>query len=126
MSNVEQRLKEFRQKKEEGKKRQEQRQHLWNLITLAGVRNRWGNSNGNKDNDSAAAEGDGGNDDGGEFLDDDEDAALLPQTPIDAAILIVKVSYICNCFPFSIDRERLTVSRSTFRPMSKCNGIFTN
>ena len=108
MSNVEQRLKEFRQKKEEGKKRQEQRQHLWNLITLAGVRNRWTNANnertnGNKDNDSAAAEGDGGNDEGGEFLDDDEDAALLPQTPIDAAILIVKVSHICNCFPFSID-----------------------
>ena len=131
MSNVEQRLKEFRQKKEEGKKRQEQRQHLWNLITLAGVRNRWRNANsertnGNKDNDSAAAEGDGGNDDGGEFLDDDEDAALLPQTPIDAAILIVKVSYICNCFPFSIDIERLTVSRSTFRPMAKCKGIFTN
>ena len=125
MSNVEQRLKEFRQKKEEGKKRQEQRQHLWNLITLAGVRNRWRNSNservnGNKESDSVAAEGDGGNDDGGEFLNDDEDAALLPQTPIDAAILIVKVSYICNCFPFSIDIVRLTVSRSTFWRSPSC------
>lgn len=95
MSSVEQRLKEFRQKKEEGKKREEQREHLWNLITFAGVRNRWRNanreraSNDHDDDDAAESKGD---DDDREFLDDDEDASLCPQTPIDAAILLVKAS----------------------------------
>ena len=93
MSSVEQRLKKFRQNKEEGKKRQEQRQHLWNLITFAGVRNRWRNANSERagngaDNDDAESEGD----DDREFLGDDEDAPVIPQTPLDAAILLVKAS----------------------------------
>ena len=93
MSSVEQRLKEFRQNKEEGKKRQEQRQHLWNLITFAGVRNRWRNANSERAgngaaNDDAESEGD----DDREFLGDDEDATVIPQTPLDAAILLVKAS----------------------------------
>ena len=95
MSNVEQRLKEFRQKKEEGKKRQEQKEHLWGLITFAGVRNRWRNANNekreNSDRDTDNAEGEGDQDES-EFLGNDEDAPLLPQTPLDAAILLVKVS----------------------------------
>ena len=97
MSSVEQRLKEFRQKKEEGKKREEKREHLWSLITFAGVRNRWRNANGERgasdepvpDNDDRESEGD---DDDREFLGDDEDSPLCPQTPLDAAILLVKAS----------------------------------
>ena len=114
MSSVEQRLKEFRQKKEEGKKREEQREHLWNLITFAGVRNRWRNANrerASNDHDHDDAAESKGDDDDREFLDDDEDASLCPQTPIDAAILLVKASSQL----LSDQNLRLTVSRSKFR-----------
>ena len=40
------------------------------------------------DNDDAESEGD----DDREFLGDDEDAPVIPQTPLDAAILLVKAS----------------------------------
>ena len=93
MSNVERRLKEFRQRKEEEKKRQERRDNLWHWITFAGVRNRWRNNaaGGDPVSDVPVNNDRGGESDNCEFLEDDEDAPLCPQTPLDAAILLVKV-----------------------------------
>ncbi len=108
MSSVEARLQEYRDKKLREKRSEEQKQRLWDIVTLAGIRNRWvaapipRGRDGSTPEENEEEADDGDYDEDVEEEEEEEQQSICPQTPLDAAILLVKVLIWLNLFYLAV------------------------